>query len=228
MCHDQTRNIDRIVGQPLQKWKNTMGPQQLLVNQPIFSEFRPENMGVIWAARSCFHVYWKNKSIVFVGSCHQLQSRRKLSFGLQEDLKIYLFRPICTWSKSGARMEHHISVDFFSVFRCIFWSLPYPGRNLLHRVQHHCRVDHLLLVNLPHPSRCVDPYWSINSTAVEWCQLQPGLAATPAVTATARIWCSTNGWTFGDFCRRAPGGAQGIFEINKHARCRSWKEMQEF
>ena len=79
--------------------------------QPIFSEFRPENMGVIWAARSCFHVYWKNKSIVFVGSCHQLQSRRKLSFGLQEDLKIYLFRPICTWSKSGARMEHHISVD---------------------------------------------------------------------------------------------------------------------
>ena len=48
---------------------------------------------------------WKNKSIVFVGSCHQLQSRRKLSFGLQEDLKI--------WSKSGARMEHHISVDFF-------------------------------------------------------------------------------------------------------------------
>lgn len=53
---------------------------------------------------------WKNKSIVFVGSCHQLQSRRKLSFGLQEDLKIL---PICTWSKSGARMEHHISVDFF-------------------------------------------------------------------------------------------------------------------
>ena len=60
--------------------------------QPIFSEFRPENMGVIWAARSCFHVYWKSKSIVFVGSCHQqLQSCRKLSFGLQEDLKIYLF-----------------------------------------------------------------------------------------------------------------------------------------
>jgi hypothetical protein len=73
---------------PAQKKKN---PPSNCWLQPIFSEFRPENMDVIWAARSCFNVYWKNKSIVFVGSCHQLQSRRKLSFGLQEDLKIYLF-----------------------------------------------------------------------------------------------------------------------------------------